>query len=226
MKKTTPPRRKDGKFAGPPPKTGKPFHATILLDETASMLTHKTETISGFNEYLETLKQNQTNCLVTLVTFNSGKRRTHFKAKSIDDVARLNADNYHPDNTTPLYDAIGLTIQELEARPEAKTHDTQFVILTDGQENASQELSREEVFRLITEKKKKGWTFVFLGANQDSYEQGGKIGIAPSNMKNYRGNQNIRAAFVGLAACTMSYESHPQRSTGVENFWDQEEKKS
>lgn len=40
------------------------------------------------------------------------------------------------------------------------------VVFSDGKENASRRSSREKVFEQIEAKRKEGWTFVFLGANQ------------------------------------------------------------
>jgi hypothetical protein len=52
------------------------------------------------------------------------------------------------------------------------------VIVTDGAENASSELTRDAVFRMIENRSEQGWAFVFLGANQDAYAEGGGIGVA------------------------------------------------
>ena len=43
-------------------------------------------------------------------------------------------------------------------------------ILTDGVENASRPLGPDRVFRRVGRLRDAGWTFVFLGANQDSYD--------------------------------------------------------
>ena len=43
-----------------------------------------------------------------------------------------------------------------------------FCVLTDGEENASEEFSAEKVKSLIEYRKKAfGWEFLFIGANQD-----------------------------------------------------------
>ena len=51
-------------------------------------------------------------------------------------------------------------------------HRAQIVaVFTDGLENASRQWTRAELFDAITARKKDGWTFVLMGANQDSYAE-------------------------------------------------------
>jgi hypothetical protein len=49
------------------------------------------------------------------------------------------------------------------------------------QENASVEFDRSDVFGLVEERRERAWSFVYLGANQDTYVEGGKMGVASSN---------------------------------------------
>ena len=57
--------------------------------------------------------------------------------------------------------------------------------MTDGQENASTEYNQRKIFDLIKEKEKENWTFIFLGANQDSWLAGHAIGVSRGNTMNY-----------------------------------------
>src|SRR5262249_23171941 len=144
-----------------------PVHAVILLDETASMQSCKHETISAFNEYVKGLKGAKTasEIYLTLVTFNSEHRKTVFANRPLPRVPELTEESYKPGAITPLYDAAYATIGEAEKKSTGK--DVLFIIVTDGQENASQEIDRPRIFELIQKKKHAGWTFVFLAANQD-----------------------------------------------------------
>ena len=79
--------------------------------------------------------------------------------------------------------------------------DQLVVILTDGMENASQEWTRDTLFRRISKLRKKGWTFVFLGANQDSYAAGSQMAMPSGNVSNFRPDAaGVAAATVGLGA--------------------------
>lgn len=52
------------------------------------------------------------------------------------------------------------------------------VIVTDGQENASREHTYADVTRLTSEYEEKGWTFIYLGANQDAWATGLTLGLS------------------------------------------------
>ena len=52
-----------------------------------------------------------------------------------------------------------------------------FVVVTDGQENASREFDRKRVNRLVMAKKHLGWDFVFLSADLGAFEEAGQIGV-------------------------------------------------
>ena len=71
-------------------------------------------------------------------------------------------------------DAIGRLIKEWKG-----TSNPSVVILTDGLENASHKFTKAHIKDLIETKTKEGWTFAYLGANQDAFSEAGSIGIAP-----------------------------------------------
>ena len=49
------------------------INVSFVLDETGSMQSVKEQTISGFNEYIETLKKDTKNIKFTLTKFNTEK---------------------------------------------------------------------------------------------------------------------------------------------------------
>ena len=105
------------------------------------------------------------------------------ESKEIQSAPRRLA-NYQPRSMTPLYDAIDRTIDYAE-RTSDGSPDVVIVVFTDGHENASRKATRQSVFNKIEEKKKRGWTFVFLGANIDSYATGGSMGYSAGSTMNY-----------------------------------------
>ena len=68
---------------------------------------------------------------------------------------------------------------------EYRAENVMFVIITDGEENASREYTADRVRAMIEEEKKYGWEFVFLGANIDAVETAGRFGIAPDRAVDY-----------------------------------------
>lgn len=174
----------------------------FLLDETGSMGSCKESTINGFNEYVKTLQNKEDNISLTLTKFNSEKIDVVYVNKPIKDVPQLDNNMYVPDHLTPLYDAIGQTIHKVDS--EVKSGDKLMVILTDGLENASKEYTREGIFSLIKEKEKTGWTFAFLGANQDAWVTGGHIGIVSSNTFTFS-TKDMKRTFRAAGMATRSY---------------------
>jgi hypothetical protein len=80
-------------------------------------------------------------------------------------------------------------IQTIEGRVPAGVLDATaapvIVILTDGQENASSKFNRQSLFDLISAKRQLGWTFTFMGANQDAISVGGSIGLPQGTCVTY-----------------------------------------
>ena len=155
---------------------------TIVLDRSGSMQAVADDTIGGFNRFLLDQKQAPGDGVLTLVRFDHEYELVH-RAVPLAEVPPLSRQTFVPRGQTALLDAIGRTINDTFERL-AKTDESQlpgsviFVILTDGHENASREFSRETVFAMISERQaKQGWTFVFLGANQDAIESGERLGI-------------------------------------------------
>jgi hypothetical protein len=94
-----------------------------------------------------------------------------------------------------LYDAIGHLVADATIRSEARVsektpaEDILLVIFTDGQENQSIEYTRQNIFDLISRKEEAGWTFVFMGANQDVYAETNQIGIKAGNAQAFRADR-------------------------------------
>lgn len=159
----------------------------FVLDESGSMQNIASTTMDGFNEYVDSLKPHGNAVSISLVTFNSMGINHIFTDNPIQSVPKLSTFNYHPNALTPLYDAVGRAIKDTETILVKRTDKPQvlFVIMTDGLENDSKEYNRQKVFDLINSKPKDTWQFVFLGANQDSWDEGEKIGMQVGNTRNY-----------------------------------------
>ena len=90
------------------------------------------------------------------------------------------------------------------------------VILTDGQENASTQFNRQRVFDLIGDKTKEGWTFVYLGANQDAFTEAANLGIVGGNTLSYTADSTgIAAATASLSQSTASYMASAASNTAT-----------
>lgn len=193
-----------------PTKKAKSTIVSYILDETVSMLNCKTATISGYNEYVGTLKnqakKDKSNILFTLTKFNSNRVEIIHDAIEISKVPDLNAKSYIPDALTPLYDAIGQTVSSIDAAIKNKKEKPSvlIVIMTDGQENASKEYTLDKIRALIKDHEKLGWTFVYMGANQDAWAVGATFGMDKGNTLSYT-PQTTGQTFATAATATRSY---------------------
>jgi hypothetical protein len=85
--------------------------------------------------------------------------------------------------------------------------------MTDGEENSSREWTHDAVKALIDDKEKDGnWTFVFLGAAPDAWDQGRAYGIRPGNVAQYHPSQ-YRDVFAVTAVSTNLLARSPERKS-------------
>ena len=143
----------------------------LIMDESGSMQEIKPQIISGFNETVQTIKlakeeYPEQNHLVSLAFFNGSGTRIVHDCAPVESIKDLNYTEYKPNYNTPLYDAMGFSLNGLKekVKPEDKVLVT---ILTDGLENASKEYSMETIKKMVEELRSKGWVFAYIGANQD-----------------------------------------------------------
>jgi hypothetical protein len=153
----------------------------FVLDNSGSMIEMKDEPRQGLNMFYKT-QQEAGDFLSTLIFFNS---RVIFKHKNLNgkDVPLLSETDYIPEGMTALYDAIG---EGIEYQKSQKLENVIFVILTDGEENASLKYNKKDIKEMIqTMEKDHEWIFMYLGANQDSFKVAGDIGVSISANYDY-----------------------------------------
>ena len=200
-------------------------HVTYILDESGSMQDIKPSVISGFNEYIKSLQNQQGKFLFTLTKFDSRGIRTPYTLLNIHDVKPLNNETYSPGEMTPLFDAVVDTVESIADRIK-DNEPSLVVIMTDGLENASKKHNADCLKDLIHKLQHKGnWTFVFMGANQDSWQMATKIGISAGNVANWQATaQGTNQYFRGLAqdtamyAVSMADSAEKGASLNVSNF--------
>lgn len=169
--------------------------AAIILDKSGSMGNMKDFAINTFNEQIQTLREESNNpkeitkkilkgakdvtgveTYLTLVSFNDSVKFHTFN-EDINIVDEFPADEYSPNGSTALFDAIGETIDRFTGEiPELEEENAGalLVVVTDGQENASRNYKgddgRKKLKSRIEELQETGkWTITFMGA-EDVFE--------------------------------------------------------
>lgn len=149
----------------------KHIHNLIILDESGSMQSIYRPALTGVNETLQTIRNAQMdheeqNHSVSLIAFDSGHYNRIYNNIPSEKAVDITKDQYRPEGCTPLYDAMGRSINEL--RPHVNAGDVVLVtVITDGYENASREYNGKAIKSLVEEMKNQGWVFTYIGANQD-----------------------------------------------------------
>ena len=160
----------------------KKVHNLIIVDESGSMSSLYNAAITGMNETLDTIRQTaqempQQAQEVTLVTFDTSHYNAIFDSVAGDKTRKITNRDYRPNGGTPLYDAMGKALNDLE--PKVKENEAVLVtVITDGYENASCEYSLADIRALVERLDRAGWVFSYIGANQDSAAVGNAMGIA------------------------------------------------
>jgi ADP-ribosylglycohydrolase len=193
----------------------------FLLDRSGSMSSIAEYVVSGFDEFFASQRVEAGAATVTVVQFDSADRHDVIvDAKPIEKVGSI-GDRFEPRGMTPLYDAIALLLDRAELRG-GDDADQLVVILTDGHENASAEWTHQRLFRRIAKLRARGWTFVFLGANQDSYAVGDRMAMPAGNVSNFRADrEGMVATYTGLDRTVREWrgkERH-ERRRDADRFW-------
>ena len=118
---------------------------------------------------------------VTLASFSAGDHFLNriYSALPIAEARNITREDYPLLGCTALYDAMGTCISELQQKV---THEDRVLvtIITDGYENASRTWSGKQIKSLVQELRQMGWTFTYIGADQDVEKVAETIGVQNS----------------------------------------------
>lgn len=198
------------------------MHAYILLDRSGSMQSLWVEALSSINAYAKGLTDKKDGYAVD----------SHLTLAAFDDQAGLQFDvlrrkqpalhwenvtdtDTTPRGMTPLLDALGRIVALAEADNPDKAI---IVVMTDGQENASREVTREGAKAALDRVKAKGWDVVFLGANFDNISDAQAVGV--------EAGQQMAMAPMTMAASMgrLAEKSRAYAATGKRHMFDADDR--
>lgn len=189
-------------------------HVAFILDMSGSMSNIKSATMEGTSAYIRTLREETPDARFSLTIFD-----TIIEEWITDErVSVLKPDKviekYKPRDLTALLDAIGVTVNSLRKRVK-KEDKAVVVIMTDGYENASTEFTSDQINKLISKLTKKGnWTFVYLGANVDSFAVAKSLGVPTGNAAFYSNTgQSVNSVMASTAKSTSFRMSSPMAAS-------------
>lgn len=154
----------------------------VLIDRSGSMTSIKNDMEGGFNTFIEEQKKIAGECQVTVAQFDT-EYEILYSGKNVQDVPKL---ELVPRGSTALFDSLAKLITDVGTRlastkEEERPGKVICLVITDGYENASHEFTRQKIFDMITHQRDKyNWEFIYLGANQDAFAEGGSMGFTSS----------------------------------------------
>lgn len=187
----------------------------ILLDRSGSMASICEDMEGGFKTFIEEQRKIPDPCVVSLYQFDSIYEEV-FVEKPLSEVTTL---GLVPRSATALLDAMGRMIVSmgvrLAAKPEEKRPGKVIVlVITDGQENASREFTRDKIKSMVeTQTNVYNWQFAFLGANMDAFDEASSIGISGAAVMNYVADaQGVQNMYSGTSSAVQNYRSAQSNS--------------
>jgi uncharacterized protein YegL len=195
--------------------TNEKTHIICILDRSGSMTGIMDASLSGFNEFLGKQKALPDKATITVVLFDD-QYQILYDNVDIKKAELLTVVDWFPRGMTALYDAIGKTIKTEKGKftllgKEAPSK-VLVCIVTDGQENSSEEYKgeqgRKQIISLIRECEKDDWNFLYLAANQDAFAVGQGFGISGGNTITYGATpQGVHHMSQTLNCSASSYRS-------------------
>jgi hypothetical protein len=176
----------------------------LILDESHSMMRRRQEVINGYNDFLRKQK--------TLLPVQ-GEETTFSLLKfhrlctpviyptPIANVPELSPDQYMPQNSTSLYDAMGMGMEW----GDNYMGRVLLVIITDGAENTSLIYRKQQIKSMIDDRISRGnWTFAYIGFNPTVFAQ--ELGIPLKNATDFTPN-SVPQMFRRLSRSTSRFRS-------------------
>ncbi len=198
----------------------------LILDSSGSMSDCLNETISGFNEQIQMIKDldkrfPEQEFRVSLTTFNHLISHP-VKLKNAKDISLLTLQSFVPDGSTALLDAIGESVISLKSTIQKEIDNDEatavVVIITDGCENASRIFNWDAISKLIRElEETQSWTFSFLGATIESLKAASRINIKQNNTAQWS-KANTRQTIVSIAESMSEYAYEKRRGSKPIDF--------
>jgi len=171
-------------------------HIILLVDESGSMDAIRSDIRGSINKFIREQQQlGVDKSTLTLAKFSNNVKYVYEK-KPLQEVKELSEAEYKPSNGTALYDAVGMTVNKYD-----RDEHVIMVIVTDGEENGSQEYRQKDIKDMIAKKQVSGWKFIYLSADITTARQGDGLSMQSCAYGvNNAATNNIAVGFQALAS--------------------------
>jgi hypothetical protein len=180
----------------------------LLVDRSGSMSAIRDSAEDAINEFINSQRVHDGNRRTIRISDFDDEYRSVIRTGDVFDVPPF---TLVPRGMTALLDAMGEAIfefgAELAALPEDRRPGTViFTVMTDGMENSSREYTWTQIKEMVRHQEDVyGWQVVYLGANQDAIEVGGRLGVREDRSMTYAGTDHgTRAVYDVYSASTVA----------------------
>jgi Mg-chelatase subunit ChlD len=201
--RSTPTKQAPGQLANRKPSGQRDY---ILLDRSASMLERWEAALGAVNTYARTLANSKVNTKITVAVFDD-QYEIIWRDVAPSVCTPITSKNVNPRGRTALNDAIGRIV--LQAKTD-NSEKAAIVIMTDGEENSSRELTQGHAAGLLAECRLRGWQIIFLGIDHDNTELARRYGAAPAEFI-ATGKESIAALMANVAEKRTTHGQTGQR---------------
>ena len=202
----------------------------MIVDRSGSMSDCLDATINGYNEQVNKIRSltkefPEQDIRMGFTMFND---IIHMPAvaQDLSKATKLSRENYVPNGSTALFDAIGNTVLKLE-ETILETSDLPvtfvIVVLTDGYENSSKMFNLHQIRSLIkrleaTEK----WTFSFIGATLDAVAVADQMAFRKQNSFSFQKKDMKSDVWEKLSCSMRNYMDKKRTGKNLSNLYDKE----
>ena len=194
----------------------------FVIDSSGSMYGSESDIIGGFNSMIQEQRKNGFEAYVSVVLFSSSSEVLYDRVK-LGDVKTMTARDYITGGSTALLDALGNAIDHIKtihkyARKEDVPTKTMFVVMTDGEENASRDYNNKQIRRLVKRQQEKyHWEFIFMGADIDAFASARRIGIRQSRTVEFTKDSDCVEECYRAVGRTMRFMSAAEDNEEIED---------
>jgi hypothetical protein len=165
----------------------------FLLDKSGSMEFRIDDAIGGFNSFIR--EQVASGGTLSLYTF-SDTCECVYRDVPIENVTQLTHETYIPSGSTALFDSMGYVLKEHK-------HKGVFVVLTDGQENASKKYTKAHIKDLIAASELE---VIYVGCD---IEEATELGVSSTVFYNGKDTRTILRLVSESVSQTVERQSQP-----------------
>lgn len=159
----------------------------FIIDKSGSCQGLEHSTIKGINDLIKNERKNCYPTKMTLILFDSICETVYDR----QDIRKTYDFTYSASGGTALYDAIVKNLYSIKDRQlkigDVDPNKTIVAIMTDGDDNESRYL-QSDARKCISDCKKIGWKFIFLGSYSNAKMVASSLGIDDDMTENYVNN--------------------------------------